>query len=217
MMYYKKIKFFVLFFVILLTFLNLCNLRCRGYENLQKKFLERHEDIELTLIIEGKSIENYKNFGKYMIENIPENFEGSYKSEQRENSDEIKGVGNNFNMGVEIYNESPVSFRIVYSTKNKKENLEAVKKYINYLLKEKAYELRYFQEIKGRIEIEDNLRETLINELKSLGIEKYSLLKLSNGFTGKAESGNNTINFAICTYEKKSYIIIGEPIIISTY
>ncbi|WP_238885814.1 hypothetical protein [Clostridium sp. YIM B02551] len=213
----NKIKLLVLFLTSLLTFLNFYNLKCQGFQSLQNKFLESHNDVERSLVIEGKSNEKYENLSEYLFKNISNDYNGELTNEKSANSKILKINSQNFNMEIQVFNENKSSFRIIFSTKNKKENLEAVKKNINYLLKEKAFDLRYFQEIKGRIEIEEDMKKTLNKQFESLGIKKYSLLKISNGYTGEAELGNSTINFAICTYEKKSYIIIGEPIIISTY
>jgi hypothetical protein len=213
----NKIKLLVLFLASLLTFLNFYNLKCQGFQSLQNKFIENHNEVQRSLVIEGKSNEKYENLSEYLSKNISNDYDGELKDEKSTNSEVSTIHSKIFDIEIQVFNENKSSFRIIFSTKNKKENLEAVKKNINYLLKEKAFDLRYFEEIKGRIEIEEDMRKTLDMQLESLGIKKYSLLKINNGYTGEAELGNSTINFAICTYEKKSYIIIGEPIIISTY
>lgn len=216
-MKYKKSTVIVLFLISLLTFLNLYNLKCQGFESLEGKFLESHKDVERRLIVEGKSDLSYHNLKNFLKEKISENFNGEELLEEKERFFSYKISKELSSFELEIYNEEESSFRIIYFTKNNKENLEEVKKNINHLLEEVSYDLRYFKEVKGRIDIQGNLEEVLDKELNAVGVKKYTPLKINNGYTGKAELANSNINFAICTYEKNSYMVIGEPIIVSTY
>ncbi|QLY79226.1 hypothetical protein [Clostridium intestinale] len=216
-MKYKKYAMVVLFLFSLLTFLNLYNLKCQGFQSLEGKFLENHKDVERTLIVEGKSYLNNRDFKDLIKSKMNSEFYGEKSLEENTTSFSYKILNELDDIQVDVYNDEKKSFRIIYSTKNKKENLEEVKKNINHLLEEVSYDVRYFKELKGRIDIQGDLEEVLDKELKAVGIKSYTSLKINNGYTGKAELANSTINFAICTYEKNSYMVIGEPLIVSTY
>jgi len=143
-MKYKKYAMVVLFLFSLLTFLNLYNLKCQGFQSLEGKFLENHKDVERTLIVEGKSYLNNRDFKDLIKSKMNSEFYGEKSLEENTTSFSYKILNELDDIQVDVYNDEKKSFRIIYSTKNKKENLEEVKKNINHLLEEVSYDVRYF-------------------------------------------------------------------------
>lgn len=216
-MKYKKIGVIVLFLFSILTFLNLYNLKLQRFESVERKFSEEYNEVEKRLIIEGKSKLDLEAFKNVFKDDIMINFYNFSDIKKNEEELSYKSQDESKSFKMDIFIEEEINFRAIYTTKHNKENLEEVKKNINHLLEKVSYNLRYFKELKGRIYVQDDLDKVLDKELKAVGIKRYSFLKINNGYTGKAELTNSNINFAICTYEKDSYVVIGEPLIVSTY
>ena len=78
--------------------------------------------------------------------------------------------------------------------------------------------LRYFEEVKGRINNNSYTVKDLNIDLKSLGISENEYLKINNGTCGKITLDNGKkLTYSISDYESGKYLIIGTPMIFSTY
>ncbi len=75
-------------------------------------------------------------------------------------------------------------------------------------------DVQIFLYYKGRIDNDKSLND--FNDLTSL--TNLNMLSISNGYTGTGISElGEKMNFALVSYNDRSYIIIGTPIIFTTY
>ena len=77
-------------------------------------------------------------------------------------------------------------------------------------------EKQYFSYYKGKLSsCNKEIKEELI---KKSGIEKETILEISNGYAGVGSlRDDEKVNFAFTNYDTGSYVIIGTPIIFETY
>ena len=74
---------------------------------------------------------------------------------------------------------------------------------------------RYFKYIKGKI---NNTEEGLDIINKVQNIKDINALDIHNGYVGTAKlQDGERVNFAVSNYDKGTYLVIGTPIIFSTY
>lgn len=94
-----------------------------------------------------------------------------------------------------------------YDTKHLEELVENIKK-------TNAEDVQIFLYYKGRIDNDKSL-----NDFSGLiSLVNLNMLSISNGYTGTGISKlGEKMNFALVSYNDKSYIIIGTPIIFTTY
>lgn len=76
-------------------------------------------------------------------------------------------------------------------------------------------DLRYFQYIKGKI----NNKDSTIDKINSIReMKNINTLEIHNGYVGTANIyDGERVNFSVCTYNTGSYLVIGTPIIFTTY
>ena len=74
---------------------------------------------------------------------------------------------------------------------------------------------RYFKYVKGKI---NNTEEGLYIVEETKRIKDIDTLDIHDGYvgTGKLQDGER-VNFAVSNYDKGTYLVIGTPIIFSTY
>lgn len=86
---------------------------------------------------------------------------------------------------------------------------------LSQLLVNNSDKPRYFKYIKGRIFNEDNGLD-LIKSIQK--IKDIDTLEIHNGYVGTAKlHDGERVNFAVSNYDKGTYLVIGTPIIFSTY
>lgn len=74
---------------------------------------------------------------------------------------------------------------------------------------------RYFKYIKGKI---NNTEEGLDLIMEAQNIKDINALDIHNGYVGTAKlQDGERVNFAVSNYDKGTYLVIGTPIIFSTY
>ena len=78
-----------------------------------------------------------------------------------------------------------------------------------------AKDIRYFQYIKGKI----NNKNITIDKIKKIQeMKNINTLDIHNGYVGTANLYNGErVNFSVCTYNTGSYLVIGTPVIFTTY
>lgn len=94
---------------------------------------------------------------------------------------------------------------------NEEENLSTkrIKGILNKLESTQHLESKYYIFYKGKVNnISDEYREK---------IDKIDLLKIENGYTGKIKLGKDNVNFGLVNYDTGLEMIIGTPIIFTTY
>lgn len=131
--------------------------------------------------------------------------EGFYYLEQNNKASiEIKGIDSIVEIEVKIFDDSI-----------KVEELE------NSLIKifSKKEDIKTFSYLKGKLKDEHNLENDKISLKRKLNVKTLEILEIQSGITGIAKLYNNEeYNFSLISYEKDNdYIIVGSPVIFTTY
>ncbi|MDO5039591.1 hypothetical protein [Clostridium sp.] len=153
--------------------------------------IESNKDYELNRILGLMS-------DKYKIENINNKYHFYLKSN---NTIEIK-----------IWEEDNITFvESFIINKNKCMSTEDLKRELDNILSSKVRNKRYFKYYKGEISNTDNFYIDNI-ELKK------ELLKIENGYVGKETLKNGEkLSYGIMKYNTGVYLVIGTPVIFTTY
>ena len=153
--------------------------------------IESNKDYELNRILVLMS-------DKYKIENINNKYHFYLKSN---NTIEIK-----------IWEEDNITFvESFIINKNKCMSTEDLKRELDNILSSKVRNKRYFKYYKGEISNTDNFYIDNI-ELKK------ELLKIENGYVGKETLKNGEkLSYGIMKYNTGVYLVIGTPVIFTTY
>ncbi|MDY4079703.1 MAG: hypothetical protein SOY42_13150 [Clostridium sp.] len=97
---------------------------------------------------------------------------------------------------------------------DKEDNINKLIKELIKLQNNNGNDIRYFSYIKSRV---NNIEETLKNLENNKNLKGMQTININNGYTGIAKYKNEKINFAINNYDTGSYLVIGTPIIFTTY
>ncbi|GIM29682.1 membrane protein [Clostridium polyendosporum] len=104
--------------------------------------------------------------------------------------------------------------------KNTKDNdIENLKRQLIKVQDNTSIKPQYYSYIKGRIvdDKKDNI-EVLETKLITNGATEVKTIPINSGFTGVAKfKDNSKLNYAICRYDRETYLIIGTPIIFTTF
>lgn len=115
------------------------------------------------------------------------------------------------------------------SLKDVNNNIDRLHKEINYAIGKNEQSLRFFDYVKGKISEKDTeaLRKSIEIEVKTMGVNNLKTYKVDNGTTTQGYCGSYPalyvdgeyvdINYSIATYSSGDYIIIGTPILMTTY
>ncbi|MGL5245484.1 MAG: hypothetical protein ACRC7R_09960, partial [Sarcina sp.] len=98
-------------------------------------------------------------------------------------------------------------------------DINKIKNVLEKLEDDTIEDKRYFSYLKGRInnENEKNI-ETLINVIGKGYIKNMNTISINSGVTGIINLKNNEkINYSIMNYAIGTYLIVGSPIIFTTY
>lgn len=153
--------------------------------------IESNKDYELNRILGLMS-------DKYKIENINNKYHFYLKSN---NTIEIK-----------IWEEDNITFvESFIINKNKCMSTEELKRELDNILSSKVRNKRYFKYYKGEISNTDNF------DIDNIELKK-ELLKIENGYVGKETLNNGEkLSYGIMKYNTGVYLVIGTPVIFTTY
>lgn len=153
--------------------------------------IESNKDYELNRILGLMS-------DKYKIENINNKYHFYLKSN---NTIEIK-----------IWEEDNITFvESFIINKNKCMSTEDLKRELDNILSSKVRNKRYFKYYKGEISNTDNF------DIDNIELKK-ELLKIENGYVGKETLKNGEkLSYGIMKYNTGVYLVIGTPVIFTTY
>lgn len=118
-------------------------------------------------------------------------------------------------ISIYTYNEKfgcKVEIKIV--NYEKENNINKLMKELIELQNNNGNDKKYFSYIKSRI---NNIEETLKDVKNNKNLKDVRTININNGYTGIAKYKNEKINFAINNYDTGSYLVIGTPIIFTTY
>lgn len=127
-----------------------------------------------------------------------------YVNQNRESSIEIKGIDNIVEIEIKIFNDNV--------------KIEEIENELKTIFNEKE-ELKTFSYLKGKLKNEHNLVKDKNSMKKELNVKCLELIEIESGITGVMKLYNNEeYNFSLVSYEKDdNYIIVGSPVIFTTY
>lgn len=131
-------------------------------------------------------------------------------------ANEFDIVSNTCNTNVKMWYESGCNYvEITLINSNCKYSIAYLENILRKLEDYKAEKIQYYSYYEGK-ELEENY--SIDEFIKENKIQEPKLLKISNGYTGIGFLNNrDKINFAQVRYDTGSHIIIGTPIIFTTY
>lgn len=118
---------------------------------------------------------------------------------------------------------------ILISVKSTNNLLEELRNKVTEAVGRDIEFIEYFQNIRAKIAIDDlsKINKDLTLLLKGLGVMDIQTVKLQNGYSSVAKTKSYIykedstrgldFNFALCNYASGNYIILGTPIIITSY
>jgi hypothetical protein len=133
-------------------------------------------------------------------------------------NNEFEVFNNDFDINIKMWYEDKYNYvEIVVTNKNPKYMTVDLKNILQKLEDSKLENVQYFLYYEGKEKGIDNnyFTDKLMNENHMQQIKK---LDISNGYSGTGYLSNGEkINFALINYNTGSHIIIGTPIIFTTY
>lgn len=199
---------FIYFIVFLFNLLGLSNT-----ENINMNDYRRVESVVMNETIfseNGVKIQyNIKSDIKDEVQRIKNIYAKEYYIEDSQDSNHfyIKGIND---IEIRVWREDDRVFVEGIIINCKKENSTVdLKKELQKLQCNEMSSLKYFEYYKGKL--------NSLNDIKNLELEE-NLIQVHNGYVGKStiKSGER-ISYAIMKYNTGIYIIIGTPIIFTTY
>lgn len=199
---------FIYFIVFSINLLGLSNSENIGIDNYQ--YIESIVKNETTFSENGVKIQyNIKSEIKDEIERIKAIYDKEYNIENATGKNHFYIKGDN-DIEIKVWKEEDRVFVEGIIINCKKENSTAkLKKELQKLQNNKINSLRYFEYYKAKINSIDNIKDL---ELKN------ELIEVHNGYVGKSKlKDGKQISYGIMEYDTGAYIIIGTPIIFTTY
>ena len=204
-----ELKSIILYFLIC-TF-NLSSLMGTGlvksvdYQNIENKVIK-----ETTFKENGVKIQyNIKSSLDKEIERIKKVYIKENKIEETEDNSHFYIVGDK-NIEVNLWCEDGIVFVEAISINNDKDiDTISLKNNLKKLQNQKTNSVKYFEYYKGRL--------NSINSLKEVK-EEEGFIKVHNGYVGNYElKSGSKISYGIMEYDTGIYVIVGTPIIFTTY
>lgn len=204
-----ELKSIILYFLIC-TF-NLSSLMGTGlvksvdYQNIENKVIK-----ETTFKENGVKIQyNIKSSLDKEIERIKKVYIKENKIEETEDNSHFYIVGDK-NIEVNLWCEDGIVFVEAISINNDKDiDTISLKNNLKKLQNQKTNSVKYFEYYKGRL--------NSINSLKEVK-EEEGFIKVHNGYVGNYElKSGSKISYGIMEYDTGVYVIVGTPIIFTTY
>lgn len=204
-----ELKSIILYFLIC-TF-NLSSLLGTGlvksvdYQSIENKVIK-----ETTFKENGVKIQyNIKSSLDKEIERIKKIYIKENKIEETEDDSHFYIVGDK-NIEVNLWCEDGIVFVEAISINNDKDiDTISLKNDLKKLQNKKTNSVKYFEYYKGRL--------NSINSLKEVK-EEEGFIKVHNGYVGNYElKSGSKISYGIMEYDTGVYVIVGTPIIFTTY
>lgn len=120
------------------------------------------------------------------------------------------------NIKADFYSSNDVTIVDLSIVSNSKGcSISELMKKLTELQSKSVYDIRYFQYIKGKI---NNIDETILEINQLPEIKNIDTLDIHNGYVGEAKFSNEEkVNIALNSYDTGNYLIIGTPVIFTTY
>lgn len=197
--------YFIVFLFNLFGLSNTENININDYKNVESVVMN-----ETIFSENGVKIQyNIKSDIKDEVQRIKDIYAKEYYIEDSQDLNHfyIKGIND---IEIKVWKEDDRVFVEGILINCKKENSTTnLKKELQKLQCDEMISLKYFEYYKGKV--------NSLNDIKNLGLEE-NLIQVHNGYVGKStlKSGER-ISYAIMEYNTGAYVIIGTPIIFTTY
>lgn len=200
----------ILVYFLICTF-NLSSFMGTGLiKNMDYKSIENEVTKETTFKENGVKIQyNIKSSLDKEIERIKGIYIKENKIEETEDNNHFYIVGDE-NIEVNLWCEDGIVFVEAISINSDKDiDTIFLKNNLKKLQNKKTNSVKYFEYYKGRL--------NFINSLKEIK-EEEEFIKVHNGYVGNYELENGSkISYGIMEYDTGVYVIVGTPIIFTTY
>lgn len=204
--------------LILLSFFNIgavsnSNIKSSSFSSMEYACINKSEFIENGSKIQYKtknSIDKEKNrIKEYIIDKFAVN------CNDLENN-KIKFFNNDMQIETDLWNDDKSTYAVITIVNNNTDyKAEELISILKELENENFIEMQCYQYYKGRIS--SDKEDEYINDIFS-SIYNADIISINNGYTGGGYcTDGEKINFAISNYDTGTYVIIGTPIIFTTY
>ena len=204
--------------LILLSFFNI------GAFSSDKRKINCFNDLEYACINNSKFVENgikiqykTKKDKQNEIYRINQYFSNGnvYNCEQLAEN-KIKLYDKDIKIEIESWADSKYSYvTMTLVNNNELYRTEDLLGVFKELINKECEDIQYYRYYKGKVT--SNSEEEYMDNISNC-ISKFQILELSNGYTGSGYCTNGEkINFTISNYDTGAYMIIGTPIIFTTY
>lgn len=204
--------------LILLSFLNIGaisdkHFKINSFDDLESLYIDKSNFVENGSKIQYKTKNLIKDESNKIQQYI--NKDNIYKYEYIEKN-KMRFLGENRCIETELWNDDIYTYVVITVVNNNKDyKTEDLLRTLEKLIRSDCEEVQYFRYYKGQISCDHE--NEYINDISSC-ISEYKTLKMSNGYIGSGYfNDGEKINLAISNYNTGTYIIIGTPIIFTTY
>lgn len=140
---------------------------------------------------------------------------------EKENEIHLNTSKEQFNLDINLIEENSKSrVQIVIVSKNRID-FNDIKEYFQVIHNKNMKNIKYYTYIKGNIRENNNIDEIEEKLIKSIGkskVKKNKRINLEKGTTGIINlKSDYQFNYSIMTYEEDRKLILGTPIIFTTY
>ncbi|WP_300261673.1 hypothetical protein [Clostridium sp.] len=192
--------------------------------NLDNKVYSKVEEEICNIEEYGMKIEYITNENiKNQFNNISDyfKFENFNSIVEKENEIYLNSSKEDFNLDINLIEENSKSrVQIVIVSKNRI-NFDSIKKYFQVFDNKNIKNIKYYTYIKGDIRENNNIDEIEEKLIKSIGkskVKEKQRINLEKGTTGIINlKSDYQFNYSIMTYEEGRKLILGTPIIFTTY
>lgn len=206
--------------LILVFLFSFCSNNAKAYAILNNLYLENMEEqLSDDFMFQENGVRSvYRSNAQKQdeIDEVKEELELKFNKKVEVNDDEIN-IGTSLG-DIDITFLSKDEDTIVCLTiinHNKDITISKLMKELTELQGKNIFDIRYFQYIKGKI---NNIDDRLVKIKNLHQISKIDTLDIHNGYVGTANINNGgRVNIALNNYNTGNYLIIGTPVIFTTY
>lgn len=185
------------------------------FNNLENNIVNISEFEENGVKLQYKTKENIEKEISRIKENLIKYVNGSCKKLE-DNEYEIST--SDFKIDIKMWDEGNYNYaEISLINKNSKYSTMDLRRVFEKLETNKMEDKQYFLYYKGKDKSID--KNYMLDKLKSVSnLQQVKYLKINNGYAGTGYlNDGGKVNFALMEYNTGSHIVIGTPIIFTTY
>lgn len=192
--------------------------------NLDNKVYSKVEEEICNIEEYGMKIEYITNENiKNQFNNISDyfKFENFNSIVEKENEIYLNSSKEQFNLDINLIEENSKSRVQIVIVSKKRIDFNSIKEYFQVFDNKNIKNIKYYTYIKGNIRENNNIDEIEEKLIKSIGkskVKEKQRINLEKGTTGIINlKSDYQFNYSIMTYEEGRKLILGTPIIFTTY